>query len=169
MMRKRLLFFALPLLTLFVLPTASHADAAVVQDSCYVFEQGGANYVRIYFTIVNFSLPEPVCDLHLIPEPFPALPECEILECGAPAGWSCVLSPGGGADWFANTPGDCIATGTAKGEFSILLDPGFCCYVTQFTGPAGQVLLEQEECFTLCGKVATETKTWGNVKSIYSE
>jgi len=51
-MSKRLLVFALPLLILFVLPTASQADAAVVQDSCDVFEEGGSTFVRIYFTIV---------------------------------------------------------------------------------------------------------------------
>jgi hypothetical protein len=169
MNKDLLLVLALPLLMILILPATSHADAALVQDSCEVFDMGGITHVRIYFTVVNFSLPTDVCDLHLIPEPQPVPPECAVLQCGAPVGWSCFLNPFGGADWFANTPNDCIAPGTGKGEFSIVLDPGFCCYIAQFTDATGQILLEQEECFTLCGKVADEEGTWGGIKSRYSK
>ena len=118
-------------------------------------------------SVVNFSLPTDVCDLHFIPEPFPALPDCFVQACTPAPGWSCNLDAGGGASWFANSPADCISPGNIKGPFSFVLDPGFCCYVVQFTGQLGEVLLEQEECFTLCGKVKVEDGTWGKIKKFY--
>jgi hypothetical protein len=167
LMKRARLLAAMAVATFLVLPSLSFADASVVQDSCFAFENGGKIYHRIYFTVVNFSLPTNVCDLHFIPEPLPVPPECELVGSGQPLGWSSFLSPLGGADWFANTPGDCIAPGTAKGGFWFVLDPGFCCYVVQFTDPTGAVVLEQEECFTLCEPVGAEAKTWGQVKARY--
>ncbi|MFQ5601339.1 MAG: hypothetical protein ACE5G2_12410, partial [Candidatus Krumholzibacteriia bacterium] len=142
------------------------ADASVVQDSCVEFSEGGLDFVRVHFSVVNFSLPAAICDLHFTPEPFPAIPGCEILECSHPMGWSCGLEPGGGASWVADTPADCIPPGEIKRGFDLLLDPEFCCYIVQFTGPAGEVLLEQEECFT-CVKVGVEGETWGAIKKLY--
>jgi hypothetical protein len=117
--------------------------------------------------VVNFSLPAPVCDLHFIPEPQPVLPECEMLDATSPPGWSDVLTPLGGAERFAQTPNDCVPTnGGSKSGYTFLLDPGFCCYLVQFTDPTGAVMLEQEECF--CQKpVQTLNSTWGNIKAIY--
>ena len=151
-------------IALLVLPTLAFADAAVVQDSCVWVSPTN---VRIYFTVVNFSLPAPICDLHFIPEPQPPLPECTMLGIGQPIGWSGFLNPFGGADWFANTPVDCIPQQTAKGNYWFEVDPGWCCYVVQFTDPTGAVMLEQEECFTLCGKVPIEERSWGRVKKLY--
>ena len=167
---KRLLTVAVVvLLTGFVLPSVALADASVVQDSCQVWTEGNNYFVRIYFTVINFSLPDVLCDLHFTPEPLPVTNDCEILEITSPMGWSGALNPLGGADWWADTPADCITQGTAKSTFSILLDPGFCCYVVDFTGPTGAIMLTQEECFTLCGKVATEESTWGRIKELYSK
>ena len=106
-----------------------------------------------------------------IPEPFPALPECTMLECSHPDGWSCFLDPGGGATWFANTPNDCIPAGSSKAGFDIVFSippnvPDFCCYLVQFTDPTGAVILEQEECFT-CEVVSVEYETWGLLKALY--
>lgn len=155
------LFVAL-LIVLF-LPVSSHADASVRQDSCLIWTDGqGKTWAQAYFTVINYSLPADVCDLHFVPEPFPAEPGCTILQAGSPEGWTGVLDPGGGASWFANTPGDCIPAGGWKSGFSILLDPDYCCYVTQFTGPAGEVLLEQEEC--TCSALPVEETTWGQIK-----
>jgi hypothetical protein len=169
MRRRSLLLAVLPLLIFLLLPIHALADAAVVQDSCVIYDDMGQTFIRLYFTIVNFSLPVDVCDLHLIPEPFPALPECTILECGAPAGWSCNLTAGGGAEWNANSPADCIQPGTAKGHFYLTLDPGFCCYVTTFTDWNHDVLLTQEECFTLCKPIGVEESTWGSIKEKYGD
>jgi len=163
-MRKSLRIFLAVSIALLILPTIVSADAAVVQDSCVWVSQ---DIVRIYFTVVNFSLPAPVCDLHFIPEPQPPLPECALLSAGSPPGWSSFLNPLGGADWYANTINDCIPAGTAKGNYWFELDPGFCCYVVQFTDPTGAVILEQEECFTLCGKVPIEERSLGGVKKLY--
>jgi hypothetical protein len=166
MNRTRSLVIAV-FVAILLIPTFALADAAVVQDSCVYFQENGQDFVRIHFTIVNFSLPTDVCDLHLIPEPQPPDPGCVMLSVGAPAGWSAFLDPLGGADWYANTPGDCIDPGTAKGNFWFVLDPSFCCYIAQFTGPTGAVILEQEECFTNCKPVDAEAHSWGEIKNKY--
>ena len=167
MNRTLLLSLVVPVLFLMLVPVMAHADASVVQDSCVVVGDGPPWLeVWTYFTVVNFSLPVAVCDLHFIPEPQPSLPGCTFIEIKSPSGWSGFLNPFGGADWFANAPGDCIEPGTAKGEFAFKLDPDFCCYVVQFTDATGAVILEQEECFT-CQKVPVNEKTWGHIKELY--
>ena len=168
-MRGLLLMIVLSFLLTSVIPvTPVHADASVVQDSCVVISVN-PKVIRFYFTVVNFSLPTAVCDLHFTPEPLPAPPGCIMLACGNPVGWSCFLNPLGGADWFANTPADCIQPGTAKGNFWFDLDPAFCCYVVQFTDATGAVILEQEECFTTCNPVPTEENNWGEIKNKFKE
>jgi hypothetical protein len=151
---------------LILTPALVLADASVVQDSCLAVGTPPNANVWTYFTIVNFSLPAPVCDLHLIPEPFPASAGCEILDTINAPGWSSVLDPGGGATFFANTPGDCVPIGGSKGGFAFYLDPDFCCYVVQFTDATGAVILEQEECFT-CQKIPTQEQSWGAIKQLY--
>ena len=165
--RRLLICLSLTLLLSIAVPAALWADAAVVQDSCVVVDPVGP-VIDVYFTVVNFSLPAPICDVHFIPEPQPPEPYCEMIGCSHPAGWSCFLNPFGGADYFANTPVDCIDAGSAKGGFSFRLDPSFCCYIVQFTDPTGAVMLEQEECFT-CKQVPTEDGTWGRIKDLYKE
>jgi hypothetical protein len=160
--------FLLPLTValLVFLPALAHADASVVQDSCVIVGVPPNASVWTYMTVINFSLPVAICDLHFLPEPQPPSPGCEMINVIAPPGWSVFLNPFGGADWFANTPNDCIQPGSAKGEFAFLLDPDFCCYIVQFTDATGAVILEQEECFT-CQKVGTEVNTWGKIKALY--
>ncbi|UCH84289.1 MAG: hypothetical protein JSW50_00960 [Candidatus Latescibacterota bacterium] len=167
-MSRQLLPILSVLLFLFLLaPTISFADASVVQDSCVAVIEGPPPWpVWTYFTIVNFSLPAPVCDLHFIPEPQPPDPGCVMIGTINAAGWSSFLNPLDGADFFANTLGDCVPVGGSKGGFAFLLDPDYCCYIVQFTDPTGAVMLEQEECFT-CQKVPVETRTWGHIKGLY--
>jgi hypothetical protein len=83
-----------------------------------------------------------------------------------PLGWDCALNTSGGADWRALTLADCIGAGTIKRGFDFKLDPDFCCYLVQFTGPQHEVLAEVEECFS-CVKVGVEEKTWGDMKKLY--
>ena len=166
MARQLLLVLTVSFIVVLIVPVLAHADASVVQDSCVIVGDGPPWNVWTYFTIVNFGLPEAVCDLHMLPEPQPPLPGCVMMDLKYPVGWTGFLSPLGGADWFASTIDDCIQPGSSKGSFAFLLDPDFCCYVVQFTGPAGEVLLEQEECFT-CQKVPTEENTWGHIKELY--
>lgn len=166
-MRYLLLLLLLPLL-LVLAPVTLYADASIVQDSCVVVGEPPLASVWTYFTVVNFSLPASVCDLHFIPEPQPPKAGCVMIGVRSPAGWSAVLNAFSGADWYANTPGDCIEPGKAKGGFAFLLDPDFCCYVVQFTDATGAVILEQEECFT-CQKVPVDLQSWGAIKQYYSE
>ena len=165
-MKRLLAVSVLPLLLLIVVPTGVRADAAVVQDSCVTVPGVPPYNVWSYFSVVNFSLPEPVCALQLVPEPQPPTPGCVMASTVAPAGWSSTTNPDGGATWFSLVPAGCIAPGTSKGGFAFLLDPAFCCYMAKFYNAAGLLLLQQEECFT-CQKVPTESKTWGHVKQIY--
>ena len=162
-------------LALLVLPGLAYGDASIVQDACIgYYDDTGKFFFNVEFSVVNFSLPAPVCDLHFTPEPQPPMQGCEMIGCGAPeadpvlglAGWSCFLTPQGGGDWFANSPADCIAPGSSKGGFSFLLDPDYCCYVVQFTDPTGAIILEQEECFC-SDPTPTERSTWGLLKSLY--
>lgn len=153
-------------IALVAMPSLASADVSARQDSCVTFEEGGVSYARVYFSVINFSLPAPVCDLHFIPEPQPPLPQCTMIASGSDPGWSSFLNPFGGADWFADTAGDCIATGDIRSGFNFLLDPGFCCYLVQYTDATGAVVAEVEECF--CEKpVQIENQTWGNIKGIY--
>lgn len=166
MSKRLLLTLAVPAVLVLSLPTQASADASVRQDSCVNFLSGGVLYARISFTVINFSLPDPICDVHFIPEPQPPTPYCIMLDCLSPAGWSCFLNPFGGADWFANTPADCIGPESSKSGYKFILDPGYCCYVVQFTNALGEVILQQEECF--CDKtVRAEDHTWGGIKEMY--
>ena len=161
MSKKLLLLVALGL---FVAPSLARADASARQDSCVTEEVGGTTFLTTYFSIINFSLPGSICSFTFVPEPQPPLPECTMIGCGSPAGWSCALNPEGGATW--TSLGDCIDPGEVVEEFSYLLDPGFCCYVVNFYDAAGALLLTQEECF--CDKpVQALNSTWGGVKAIY--
>ncbi len=175
-MKRMLAACVLPLLLLVIAPSGAHADAAVVQDSCVTVPGVPPFNVWTYFTVVNFSLPAPVCGIQLIPEPQPPNPGCIMVETRSPAGWVSNLVPMGGAAvggvpvggavWTAVNSVDCIAAGDSQGEFAFLLDPAFCCYVAQFFDAAGALLLQQEECFT-CQKVPAEQETWGHIKQIY--
>lgn len=154
-------------LVLVLMPAIIHADVSVVQDSCVVVGTPPNANLWTYFTVVNFSLPVAVCGLNFIPEPQPPHPACVMLNTRSPAGWSAVLDPAtGGAEWFANTPSDCLAPGTSKGEFAFYLDPDFCCYIVQFADATGAVIHEQEECFT-CQKLPVEESSWGYIKQLY--
>jgi hypothetical protein len=167
MSRQLLPVFLVPLFLLLIVPVIAVADASVVQDSCVVVGTGPPPWsVWTYFTIVNFSLPAPVCALSFIPEPQPPAQGCEIIGTQNAAGWTSFLNPFGGADYFANTIGDCVPILGSKGGFAFLLDPDYCCYVVQFIDPTGAVMLEQEECFT-CQKVPVDSRTWGSIKDIY--
>lgn len=153
-------------IALVAMPGLASADVSARQDSCVTFQEDGVSYARIYFSVINFSLPAAVCDMHFIPEPQPPLAQCTMIASGQEPGWSSFLNPFGGADWFANSPADCIPTGGIRSGFNFLLDPGFCCYVVQFTDATGAVLAEVEECF--CEKpVQVENQTWGGIKGIY--
>lgn len=158
-MKKCLLVLAT--VALVVLPTAAFATFSVIQDSC----RTEGNTVTTYFSVVNFNSATPVCDLHFLPEN--PVPGCIIIGCGSPAGWTCALNPmTGGVDWTALTPADCIGAGTIKRGFSFTLDPDFCCYIVVFTGPMGEELGRQEECFN-CVHVGVDNKPWGEVKKLY--
>jgi hypothetical protein len=157
-MKKCLLLLAA--VALVVVPTSAFATFSVIQDSCRTV----GNTVTTHFSVVNFNSPVPVCDLHFVPEN--PVPGCMIIGCGAPAGWSCALTAGGGVDWQALSPADCITAGTIKRGFSFTLDPDFCCYLVTFTGPQHEELATQEECFT-CVHVGTEAKPWSELKRLY--
>jgi hypothetical protein len=150
-----------------VLPSLAQAEVSVVQDSCIRFEDAGKQYLRVHFSVVNFNAPFDICDLHFIPEGDPVDPGCVMVGCSAPDGWTCGLrNLDGGADYEADTPGDCIAAGNILRGFTFVLDPEFCCYIVQFTDANGGVFAQQEECFS-CVHVGTEDRTWGNVKRLF--
>jgi hypothetical protein len=158
-MKKCLL--VLLVVALAIVPSAAFARFSVIQDSCRV----AGNEVTTFFSVVNFDSQVPVCDLHFIPEN--PVPGCIIIGCIPAAGWSCALNPANqGVDYQALTPADCIGAGTIKRGFAFILDPDFCCYIVQFTGPDHQILGEQEECFN-CVHVGVDTKTWGETKKLY--
>ena len=154
-------FLILLTAALAIAPTAAFATFSVIQDSC----RTEGNTETTYFSVVNFNSPVPVCDLHFIPEN--PVPGCIMIGCGAPAGWGYALNPAtGGTDWQALTPADCVTAGTIKRGFSFTLDPEFCCYIVQFTGPNHEVLNEAEICFN-CVHVGVQPNTWGNMKKLY--
>jgi hypothetical protein len=175
-MKRLLLILFLPFF-LVSIPATIHADVSVVQDSCVTVGTPPFANVWTYFSVVNFSLPVAVCDLHFIPEPQPPDSGCVMLDLVSPgpdpgipgsAGWSGALRPDGGADWWANTPADCILPGTIRRGFAFYLDPAFCCYIVRFTDATGAVIHEQEECFT-CQKVPVDERSWGYIKQLYYE
>ena len=158
-MKKCLLVLAVAVLA--IAPSSAFATFSVIQDSCRVH----GNDVTTWFSVVNFNSPVPVCDLHFLPEN--PVPGCTMIGCIAPAGWGCALNPVTlGVDYQALTAADCIFAGQIKRGFAFVLDPDFCCYIVQFTGPNHEVLHEQEECFN-CVHVGVENKTWGDTKKLY--
>jgi len=167
MMKQRLLL--LPLILALIVPASVFAEAAIIQEACEIVPGYGG--VLLHFSVVNFSLPSPVCCLVFTPEPQPVSPQCEVVDIAHPGGWSGFLNPFGGADFFANTPADCVATNDILSGFTLYLDLepnslNFCCYIVQFCDPAGAVMLEQEECFS-CTIVPNEAVTWGTIKALY--
>jgi hypothetical protein len=153
---------------LLLVPGLALADASIIQDYCEQVWVGGTNVLLIHFTVVNFSLPAAVCDVHFIPEPQPPIPSCTWTDVDTPDGWSGFLNPLGAADYFANTPDACIDPGNGLTGFGFYVPMDFplCCYVVQFTDATGAVILEQEECFA-CTIIPTEPRSWGTLKSIY--
>ena len=147
-----------------VLPAVANADVSVVQDSCAHFEVNQEQFLRVYFSVVNFNQGTPICDLHFVPEGSPVDPGCVMVDCAAPAGWTCALRSDGGADYQTVT--DCLTPGHIRRNFSFTLDPEFCCYIVQFTDASGGVVVQTEECFS-CVAVGVEPNTWGNVKRLY--
>jgi hypothetical protein len=148
-------------LALAILPSAALGHVSVIQDGC----RQGNGTVTVLFSVVNFDVVPAICDLHFLPEN--PVPGCIMIGCSVPAGWHCALNPTGGADWQADAAADnCIHAGQIKHGFDFVLDPEFCCYLVTFTGPNGETLAQQEECFD-CLKVGTQNSTWGNVKDMF--
>lgn len=162
-MKRLLAVLVFPAVLFLLAPSGALADASVVQDSCITVGTAPPYNVWTWFTVVNFSLPEPVCAFSFVSEPSPPEAGCEIIGIQYPAGWGGSFTAGG-ASWWTTT--DCIVPGSSQGSFAFYLDPAFCCYVVSFYGAAGNLLLEQEECFT-CQKVPTEEKNWGHIKQLY--
>jgi hypothetical protein len=57
-------FLVLAAAALALLPSAAFARFSVIQDSC----RADGAVLTVYFSVVNFDSPVPVCDLHFIPE-----------------------------------------------------------------------------------------------------
>ncbi len=147
--------------TLAAAPTVALANLDLIQDGCLI----EGNTVTTSFAVANFNSPIPVADVHLIPEN--PVPGCTILRCGAPTGWTCTLNATTlGVDYVAVDPATVVNSGQILHGFTFTLDPEFCCYMVQFTGPAGEVLLEVEKCFD-CVHVGVTPETWGNVKQLF--
>ena len=167
-MNRSLWVLSLPLILL--LPATVHADASITRDSCVAV--GDGNY-RVYFTVYNAGLPRSICSLQLIPVQQPPTPECTAIDCGPAAGWSCALTGSGGA-WYGALPSDppylwCIGPWESRGGFYITIDPGFCCYNVQYVDQYDAVIMQEKECFTSCGPVPTEHRSWGAIKQLYRE
>jgi len=163
-MSKSVMFIGLCLL---VIPVSAVADASIVQEYCEQYVEGSDDLIFVHFSIVNYSLPEPVGSILLIPEPLPPWLGCEVVECLSPGGWDCQLSALGGAGFWATELADIIAPGNSLSGFAIVLPiPEWCCYLAQFDNPDGTILLEQEECFT-CTVIPDEQTTWGAIKRSY--
>jgi hypothetical protein len=149
------------------MPVVALADAAIVQLWCHAPDET-PNIVEVHFSVINYSLPNPICSFSLRSEPFPPYDGCVPLWLQDTPGWTGALNAQGGADWTADA-GHCIDAPHMDGEFVIALpdpDNTFCCYVVQYIDAAGAVMLEQEECF-YCAVVPTENTDWGTVKSLY--
>jgi hypothetical protein len=162
-MKRLLAVLAFPAVLLLLVPSGALADASVVQDSCITVGTAPPYNVWTWLTVVNFSLPEPIRAFKLVSEPSPPVKGCEIIGIEFPTGWGGSYTAGQ-AQWW--TTDDLIWPGSSQGGFAFYLDPDFCCYVASFYGVAGNLLLEQEECFT-CQKVPAEQKNWGHIKQLY--
>jgi hypothetical protein len=162
-MRKVL---ASAVLLVLLAPALGHADASIRQDSCNVFFENNKQYTRVWFSVINYSLPASVCGVQLTSEPHPPTPNCIMVATGAPTGWTTNLVDAGNADWSTAT--SCVPAPGLQEGFSFDLDPGFCCYVVQFLDANGGVLLQQEECF--CDNfVSVDEKPWSDVKRLFRE
>jgi hypothetical protein len=161
---------SLAILLVLCLPVLVHADASVRQDSCVVV---GPDQVRIYFTVFNEGLPRSICSFQLIPEDQPPTQQCTAVDAGPAAGWTSALNSFGGADYNALPPEPplsyCIDAWDLLGGFYVTIDPGFCCYWIKYADETGGFIMQEKECFTSCGDVSVEQKTWGNIKKMYEE
>lgn len=166
-MVRRILSLVLGL-GLLAAPAVVLADASIVQLWCHA-PDANPNIIEVHFSVINFSLEPGICGLSLRSEPFPPEAHCMPLGVQPTAGWTGSLNNQGGFDWTADA-GHCIAPRQMDGEFVVAMpnpDEGFCCYIAQFLDSAGNVLLEQEECF-FCAVVPTQTTDWGSFKSLYN-
>ena len=167
-MRKVIVFgFALALAAcaLAGTPTAGSAQGPrIVQTDCDTLSFNPPR-VHVNWAVINLG-PIPVCSVHLQPIPSGPYPPCEIFECSHPEGWTCQLSPGGGADWRA-LPDSCIAPFQKLDNFDVILDPPYCCYQVFFDGPDGQIFYQDVICFQCESPTATKPQTWGALKVLY--
>ena len=150
-----------------VTPAAAQGPK-IIQKDCDTLSFDPPRVV-VKFAVVNLS-PIPVCSIHLQPIPSGPYPPCEIFECSVPdSGWTCGLTPGGGATWQANPAlgGHCILPYEKLEPFDFIIDPPYCCYRVLFDGPDGQIFGEDIICFQCESPVATLRSTWGSVKARY--
>ena len=154
-------------LAMLLVPSMVLASINVVQDSCRtVWNPTGNKWsVVVYFSVVNFDSPTPICGVNFVVEGQPPDPGCIMVACNAPAGWGCNVTPNVGANYAATT-GPCVTAGHIVRGFSFTLDPEFCCYRVWFIGPNGVILDMEEVCYS-CVFIGTQPLPWSNVKQLY--
>jgi len=147
---------------------AAVAQPRVIQTRCDTLSVNPPE-VKVTFAVLNLGT-VPICSVHFHPiqSGFTPPDSCRVLSCDAPPGWVCAAPlPGGDAD-FVTVPGTpCIEFGQKVENFTVNLDPLFCCYNVQFDGPDHQIFAIDTVCFECEKPTAARGGTWGQLKMRY--
>ena len=148
-------------------PAVTQAQVKVIQTDCSTVSINPP-LVRVTFAVLNLGT-IPACSIHLTPISIGAsnADSCHILECSNAPGWTCQLTPDGGAIWQTLPGYPCIQYGQKHEPFDVVLDPLYCCYRAEFDDPNGQIFYTDLVCFECDKPVDTRKATWGRLKVMY--
>ena len=143
-----------------LLPQVMQASVVLDADSCVAV---GENQTRIYFTVQNVGIEDPICSFQLIPLTDPIEPECRIVDAAGSESWAWSLRTDGGC-WWGAPPHDpprlwCVGYGESRNGFYITIDPGLCCYTARYANHMIHVVYESIVCFTTCEAVPKRSST----------
>src|SRR5207245_3256367 len=93
----RNIFFLVAMAAALAVPAVTQAQVKVIQTNCTPVSTDPP-LVEVTFAVLNLG-PIPVCSIHLTPVTIGAsnADSCKILQCSSAPGWTCQLTPGGGA------------------------------------------------------------------------
>lgn len=152
---------------------AAVAQPRVIQTRCDTLSTNPP-LVKVTFAVLNLGN-VPICSVHFHPIQSGNTPpdSCRVLSCEAPTGWVCAAPlPGGDADFHADQPDPalpppCIQFGQKFENFTVTLDPLFCCYNVGFDDPNHQIFFVDTVCFECEKPTPTRSGTWGQLKMRY--
>lgn len=170
MRRSWILTLPLSVIAATSLMSAAFGQPRIVQTDCDTLSVSPPR-VRVQFRVENLG-EEGICSMVMLPLQ-PAPPDtCSppILQCAAPAEWSCFVA-NRRAIWYSLSESgeSCIPSGGALDSFAVITDnlPSCCYFATFYAGLMPEPFFADTFCFTCDEPVPARSRTWGRLKLLY--